>query len=325
MYKQKYYKYKNKYLDIIKEDGFSEPDDADKIDAYDSPDLKEAEEEVYDVAEEDEDEIKERLEDMLLKKENFEGYDTKGIDFATEDLQQIIVDIGEFGEARGKIYDYDEFDSTTFTDIKRSNKNKILSINDTNSFDTFTERYGKMKNDKLFIRWSIVAKDYMGIYIASSVQGDRDKVIPLHNKTTTDNWLDYDYNHVDDVVIFQRSRDITNFKKITKPFKGKVLDEYAISEEEFAKFSDPITFNKILLITDVKTFDKFTNKYGVLAKNKYINIDWDNVNHDYGGFYIDKDNDFFNKRDKTAYYKETKFESWIERNDIHDGVVYLFD
>ncbi|ARF10013.1 hypothetical protein Indivirus_8_3 [Indivirus ILV1] len=320
MYKTKYYKYKNKYLDLVKEEGFNDPD---KVDAYDSPDLDHAPEEIDDSVQELDNEINENLEEMIMKKENFEGFDTKKIDFVTEDLQQVIIDIGEFGKARGKIYDVGEFDKSLFTNVSKANKNKILELKDKNSFDIFTNRYGKPVRGKLFINWKMVAGDYRGIYIASSVLGDREEDIPFFDKTS-DNWLNYDYNRLDDVIIFQKIRDLINFKKITKPFVGKMVDEYAIGEEEFARFNDPLTYDKIIMINDSKSFDKFTNKYGMIS-NDQIKIDWNAVNHDYAGFYIDKDNDFFEKRSNKAYYQGEKYFSWVEKYNIHKGIVYLFD
>lgn len=320
MYKSKYYKYKNKYLNLIKERGFNDPD---KVDAYDSPDLVPAPEEIDDSVQELDNETNENFEEMIMKKENFEGFETKNIDFETEDLQQVIVDIGEFGKTRGKVYDVGEFDKNLFTDVTRSNKNKILALKDMKSFDIFTDRYGKPIKGKLFIDWKMVANDYKGIHIASSVLGDRKDDIPFFDKTG-DNWLNYDYNRLDDVIIFQKVRDTINFKKITKPFIGKMVDEYAIGEEEFARLSDPLTYDKIVVLDDVKSFDKFTNKYGMVSKD-HIKIDWNTINHDYAGFYIDKDNDFFDKRSKKAYFKDEKYISWIKKYDIHEGIVYLFD
>lgn len=322
MYKKKYYKYKNKYMDLVKEKGFEDPD---KIDAYNSPDLKEieADEVVYDVATQDEEEVIERLEDLMLKKEDFQGFSTKGVDFATEDLQQVIIDVGQLGEVRGKVYEMEEFDPDVFTNVKRANKNKIVNLVKPADFDTFTSKYGKMKNKKLFINWPHVAKDYRGIHINSSVLGGRGDQIPFQDRTTTDNWVNYDYNRLDEVIIFQKPRNMIQFKEISKPFRAKVVDEYAINaDEDFAKISDPITYNKILLVDDVKSFDKFTNKYGILIKGGKVKIDWEKVNHDYDGFYLDKDADF-KARSKNIFYKNNEYPSWL--SNIHKGVVYIFD
>ena len=186
-------------------------------------------------------------------------------------------------------------------------------------------RNGKMKNKKLFINWAKVAKDYKGIHINNSVLGDRSDTIPYQDRTTADYWLYYDYNMINDVVIFHKVRDMITFKEIRKPFQGLMVDEYAISESDFVRYSDPITFDKILLIDDVKSFDKFTNKYGKLTKGKYIDINWNRVNRDYDGFYIDKDNDFYNERKNKAFYKNEEYVSWLKQNKIYKGIVYLFD
>lgn len=329
IYECKYIKYKNKYLNLVGGTGYTDPD---KFDAFDSPDLNEAPVEIYDAAEEDEEEIIDELEEKVLEKEDFQGFDIdkgqKTTDFITEDLDQQIIDIGEWGEARGKKYNLQEFDADVFTTLQRPNKNKILALKTTDDFDTFTNKYGKMKNKKLFIKWGTVSKHYKGIYIDKTVLGDRSDVIPYQDRTT-DNWLFYDYNMLDDdVIIFHKLRDFMTFKEIKKPFQGIAVDEYAIPPEDFVRYSDPITFDKILLIDDVKSFDKFTNKYGKIIAhkdNKYIDINWNRVNRDYDGFYIDKDNTFYKDRKNTAFFKDEKYESWIKKSKIYKGVVYLFD
>ena len=48
------------------------------------------------------------------------------------------------------------------------NADKILVIDDVDSFDEFTNKYGYMRTngiDKISIKWKMVAKDYKGIYI----------------------------------------------------------------------------------------------------------------------------------------------------------------
>lgn len=377
MYKNKYYKYKNKYLHLMQGTmkGGGLDDDPDIVDYYDEDDLILAPHELFDSIQEDEEDANNILNDMMLKKEDFEGFETNKSDYVTDDLDQegpqsdspneefsddqdmfigqldnrqdqlktyqtkvtftepevtsdepTLIDIGEFGEVRGKAYDIGEFDEKSlFTNIqKKINKNKILLLKDKDSFDTFTDKYAKPRNNKIFINWLKVAKDYKGICIASSVLGDREDEIPFNNRITVDNWLYYDYNRLDDVIIFYKPRSLINFKEINRPFKGKMVDPYAIPENEFARLADPITFDKIVVIDDVTSFDKFTNKYGFLSKND-ISINWIKLNQDYDGFYIDKDNDFFRQRQKKAYYKGNKYDSWIKKYKIDSGVVYLFD
>ena len=82
------------------------------------------------------------------------------------------------------------------------------------------------------------------------------------------------------------------------------------------------------MIDDIKSFDKFTNKYGLIIKRKkpnYIDINWNEVNKDYDGFYIDKDNDFYDDRYEQAFYKDTLYPSWWKKNNVEAGVVYLFE
>lgn len=116
-------------------------------------------------------------------------------------------------------------------------------------------------------------------------------------------------------------------KNIIEPFRGKILDPYSLPENLFVKITDN-TKNKILLIDNIKSFDKFTNKYGQIsgqAACSHIKINWDSVNMDYNGFYLDKNQDFYNSRYKKAFYNNKKYTSWLYKNKISPGLVYLFE
>lgn len=328
MYKRKYYKYKNKYTKWIKENSFDDPD---VVDAYDSDDLDPMSDKELVIERDEEDEIDEILEENTKIKKDFEGFNTNAGEFESEDLKQDTFDIGLFAKARGKSFDSNEFDDEDFGKLNKPNKSKILRVDDKDTFDTFTEKYGfiNKKDKRPYIKWDVVNKDYKGIFIESSVLSDREDTIPYMGRTVP-NWVDYDFNHLDEVIIFKKYRNLIRSKDISKPFKGTVVDEYAIEDTEFSRITDPITNDKILLIDDVKSFDKFTFEYGVIKKNKknknklFIDINWRKLNINYDGFYIDKDNDFYNERYKYAFYDNKLYESWWFKNDIESGVVYLF-
>ena len=305
-------------------------DEPDIPDAYDRDILNEFTEQDF-IENEQMDEFDEQVQEAVDEKEQFLGFDIDpSIDFINEDLQQDIVDIGIKGDVRGREYEYKDFEQKDFININKKNTTKILLINDRNSFDTFTSRYGELnkKEDKIFINWKNVANDYKGIYISSSSLGFRDDDIPYKDIITKENWLDYDYNYIDKVIIFKKTRDIIYEKHIDKPFNGKVVDEYAISEEEFVDIHEENAQDKILLIADVADFDKFTNIYGSINTSHgktYININWRKVNRDYDGFYIDKDNDFYDDRYRRAFFNGKKYNSWLKHDKILNGIVYLFN
>jgi len=340
MYKHKYHKYKYKYNKLLQELGSTElhaVDDPNILDGQDWTRLYPVSDEELDLDTQKGEVEDEELQEIILNRKNakFEGFDidkqSVSSDFNTENtLQQKIVDIGVFGKIRGRRYEIYEFDKSEFITMQdRSNQTKILLIKDKDSFDTFTNKYGKInrKNKRINIAWDKVAQKYKGFYLASSALGNRTDTIPYMDRTTVGNWVDYDFHYADEIVIFKKPRKLLYARKISRPFQGSVVDEYALEEEEFVRITDQITRDKILLIDDIRSFDKFTNKYGFLVRKKsdsYIDISWDNVNKDYDGFYIDKDNDFEKERYETAFYKGHEFPSWLVKNEIQSGVVYLF-
>lgn len=328
MYKQKYYKYKNKCAKLTKGGGLADPNNPDKGDGYDEDNLEYVPDDELDIDSFGEDEINENIDRLLLSRQNFK-IDANN-EFSETDKEKEIFDVGFFGKARGKSFEYDDFDKEDFTTLNRIDKQKILKISNKETFDDFTNKYGYInkQDKKLYISWDLVNKDYKGIFVESSALSDREDLIPFMNRTAS-NWVDYDFNYIDDVVIFKKYRNLIHSKEISKPFKGMVTDEYAIDDSEFTRITDPITHDKILLIDDVRSFDKFTTKYGFIKKNEgkdksHIDIDWNKIKISYDGFYIDKDNDFYNNRYKNAFYKNNLYNSWWSVNKIEAGVVYLF-
>jgi len=327
MYKEKYYKYKNKHKKWIRENNFVDPD---KGDGYndDNPESVSDEELVLrDIPDEELDKsLEEKVNDDI---QQFQGFDTKaGNDVITENLNQKVMDVGLFAKARGKVCSYDDFEKKDFIHFNnKPNKTKILELDNKNSFDSFTEKYGFIdKKDKnVYIKWDQVNKKYKGIYVASSVLSDRDDTIPYMGKTKA-NWVNHDLKekYLDKAIIFQKYRNIMHRKEINDPFNGYVVDSYAIEENELAKIFEPINGDKkILFIDDVKSFDKFTKKYG-FVKQSDIMIKWNKVKNDYEGVYIDKDNYFEKNRKEKAYFNDQLCNSWWDNSNIVSGLVYLF-
>lgn len=331
MYKDKYYKYKTKYLEWLKDQKEGSGSlDPDKGDGKDEDILESVPDSELEFDSEEEQEFNKDLEEKVNNRQNFEGFDADpGADFITDDLQQDTFDIGMYGKARGKTFEFDDFDNNEFVRLGRPNKLKILMINNKNSFDDFTEKYGciNKKDNKLYIEWNKVNKHYKGIYITSAALSDRDDTIPFMGRTK-ENWIDYDFNHLDDVVIFKKYRNLVHSRKISRPFKGHAVDNYSVEETEFSRITDPITNDKILLIDDIKSFDKFTRTYGIVTPSKtsnpFISIKWNQVKKDYDGIYIDKDNDFEKDRFAKAYLNNKIYDSWWEKSNVEAGVVYLF-
>lgn len=325
MYKEKYYKYKNKHNKWLQENNFVDPDKGDGYNEDNPESVSDDELILRDIPDE---ELSESLESSVNNdKQQFEGFDTKsGNDIITENLNQTNIDVGLFAKARGKLFDYSDFNKSDFIYFNnKPNKSKILHLDNHNSFDEFTEKYGFINKDKnLYIKWDQVNKKYKGIYVASSVLNDREETIPYMGKTVQ-NWVNNDLRgqYLDKAIIFQKYRNIIREKEIQKPFHGYVVDSYAI-DDELTKISDPIERDKkILLIDDVRSFDKFTGKYGFIDKSD-ISIKWDKVKKDYDGISIDKDNFFEKNRRHKAYFHDQLYDSWWEKSNIVAGLAYLF-
>lgn len=342
MYKNKYYKYKQKYL-LLKGGGadFGTPEDEPDVVNYDDiPDLNPIENELDTMVDlgQEEEEIRE----MFAEYPNeYEGFN----EALSDNLQQIVVDVGLFGLARAKRYTIDDFDNSFFIDINsKPDKTKILRIDNIDDFDKFTEQYGKLdsknNNNNIYIKWDDIASKYRGFYLTSASLQNRDQQIPYKN-ITVNNWVNTEpiwntgeYNFIDEVLLFVKELPSIYLNKIYWPFRGMIAEEYAINEKDFVSIYDKITYDKVLFIHNVESFDKFTNKYGFVKTKyfdkydkyvKFIDINWNRVSIDYIGFYIDKDNDFREDRYRYAFLEDEKYRSWWKANKIDEGLVYLFE
>jgi len=296
MYKEEY---KKKYLKFIKNRGLDEfiPDD------------------ITDVISNESEEIENIIKSYEIKSKIF------------HDETQTIIDIGLYGKARGKIYEENDFDTSLFIKLENTPSiSKILLIDNTADFDEFTSQYGKInkKDNNIYISWDIVAKKYKGFYLKSVAINNREEDIPYNGKTIK-SWIYNDFKNIDKIIIFKKII-IPNIKlkTITKPFKAKIVDSYSIKEDEFLKITDPIIHSGILFIDNIKSFDKFTNKYGSILKSDII-INWIQVAKDYDGFCIDKNNNFEKDRYEKAFYENKLFTSWWNLSKLIAGMIYIFE
>lgn len=239
-----------------------------------------------------------------------------------------VVDIGIKYIARGRVHLPDE--------LAASDMKNILVLSTVEQFDNFTDTYGRLdrETNKVFIRWTSVANDFLGIQIQESATYDRDVSIPYKTKNNAsedyESWLQYDFGYIGKIVIFKKERQFyTNRTAITKPFRAQVVDSYTLPSDDFIRITDPYTKDKILLIDDVKTFDKFTRQFGVVTPDKngdqFISIKWKDIKEKYDGIYIDNTVDLKSDRYGKAYLNGKLYNSWWSKFDINDGVVYVFD
>jgi hypothetical protein len=218
----------------------------------------------------------------------------------------------------GTIQDYETFESSEFTTNITPNKNKILQIKDKNIFDQFTNKYGLIKNKVLVIDWIKVKNDYKGIIVNSSVENRLEDAPYLNNVMTS--WVANEYKYIDDVILFPKTDKKEYNYTITEPFKAHIIDYYVVDHDKFANINDDITNDKILVITSIKHFDQFTQKYG---SNKLI--DWTRVNDDYIGIYLIDDKEVSKNRYIKCFYDRDIVKSWVKKGNLVSGVVYMFD
>lgn len=308
MYKRKYYKYKKKYLQY--ENSFDDPDVVD-ADDEDNPE----------VVPDDQLELVIESSDLL---EVLNDEDKKTLEFNG------VFDIGKLGLMRGMSFAISDFDPRQFTKkLTHKKRTKILNIDSIDLFDQFTDKFGNInpKNGLLYIEWGKVGEKYKGIYVQSSALGEyRDSEVPFRGETVT-SWVNTDFNHLDQVIIFKHPIDIVQYQRVTKPFKGYAMESEGVKPSEFVRIYDEKK-EGILIIDDIKGFDKFTSKYGRLKKNSdkqtVIDIDWQKVSRDYEGICVDSGDDLRNNRFSKAFYKGVVYNSWWKEGELDDRIVYFF-
>lgn len=335
MYQQKYKKIKNKYLKLkhkmkgssyITNEDFPEIEQED--DYFTDDRLIKPSEELFPFY------IKDEEKDTVEIK-NIDG--PKPVPNLPEEPK--IRDVGIFGLARGiseKKYNLKEIDFIKWKD--KADKNKILIIDNIEDFDDFTYKYGALDKYKiadqvygdqtvLYIKWNEVKKDYKGLYLDEGIKEERYNEAYFNGKLYDSWWqLEFDF---DDTLIFKEDKmELFIGKSITIPFKAILYKENDFPANNYIDIAQGPDPDKIIKIDNFKSFDIFTNKYGNLEKLKkgtyVITIDWNKVNIDYKGFYIDKDSDIFDKRYLKAFYNGKKYESWWYYYKIKIGIVYIF-
>lgn len=267
-------------------------------------------------------------------------------------------DVGRLGKARGRPVSRSQIPKTDFIPMGvPSDINKILILQTVDDFDSFTTKYGYIPSidpNYIYIKWDLVADAYKGFYIYPGATFHRDLQIPFHGKTYN-SWLqNYDFIDVpifpystsrvtpqnaserstqSQVIIFEKFKKYElDGKPLIHPFKGKMVDPFAMEDTDFTsliKTRNPTRAmrDKILLLDTIELFDNFTNIYGSIKTIKNIPqivIDWDAVALTYGGFYLDKDNSYYNDRYEIAFLKGKKYASWWKMGDISKDIIYIF-
>lgn len=122
-----------------------------------------------------------------------------------------------------------------------------------------------------------------------------------------------------------QDNSIIDFQENEVFYKLKKL--HTLSDREYTTSLRPNMFS-ILKITNVDTFDKFTDKYGSVigvdvGVEESIKIDWDRVSADFAGIYLSPSDKLQSLRFDKAPYNNKMFESWWEDEwDTDDVIVF---
>jgi len=244
------------------------------------------------------------------------------------------IDIGIYGLARGIVRDKFRFGKDEFIEIKEPPNKKILIIQDIDSFDEFTEKYGLLgsddedeENEFIYIKWNKVADQYKGFYLNVGLSSERYSTATYKDKSYI-SWWENEYKLISGVIIFEEPI-YERYKgyNITKPFSGNIYGENDFPQNNYIRYADGPDNTKILIIDNIDSFDEFTNKYGYLKEHKNktkIAIEWKKIRKDYKGIYIDKDIEIYPERYKMSFYKGKKYISWWKYYRIRSGTVYIF-
>lgn len=249
----------------------------------------------------------EQTEHTILKEQEYIG--------TTNETKDKIGSTVNIGNTYGTIKDSTTFNKSIYTH-SLSKFNKILIIDTPDRFDEFTNLYGFTKKKQLQIDWLTVSQKYKGIYILSSINNRALDAVYKEKPMTS--WIT-EYKYLDDVIIFTKEIPQTFNKKINYPFDGFISEDYLYEDKDFGLLHNSKQ-NKILVINNVKEFDKFTNQYGYIKKS-HIRIKWSDVQQDFKGIYIPQDIDLGN-RQKVVFFNDKKYSSWF---NLEIGLVYLFE
>lgn len=333
-YKYKYNKYKTKYLELCTIHSISNSEEQSGGDAYYNSNNGEMDP-MYYINMGDDTMVDAVSSDFPYAPADFSNtsvYNSEVILYSDTEEKPVNTNIGNRGLARGTSKKEFETDDRDYTTFEKPDKSKILKIDTIDDFDNFTEKYAYVHSFKdsgnydiqklLLIKWNKVIKKYGGIYINGGLEADRFENA-FYKGETYNSWWKYDFK-MKDVIIFEKDAfDIPNPVKQTKPFKAHIYKEHEIPKEKFIDIYSEPNKKRILLILDIKDFDVFTNRYGILKQNS-ISIQWENVKKDYQGFYIDKDCNVYPERTENAFLDDKKYGSWLQSEKVKRKSVYVF-
>lgn len=242
------------------------------------------------------------------------------------------VDVGIKGLARAEIKPKFRVQEDEFINLADGpDKGKILEIKDLDSFDEFTEKYGFLESEDIdsdkeliLIKWDLVAENYRGFYLHPGLNSERYEDV-VYKGEIYPSWWKNEFNY-DGVLIFVKSEIETyEGKEISKPFSGKVFSYNDFTEDSYTDINTETNTEKILVLDSIKSFDKFSNNYGLVKSGNKLGILWRKVAEDYKGFYIDPNSPITEARIKRGFYNGKKIKSWLKSEGIKPGSVYIFD
>lgn len=103
--------------------------------------------------------------------------------------------------------------------------------------------------------------------------------------------------------------------------RGRIFNEEDFSENDYISIYRKPNINKILRITDTKSFDELTDSYGQYErKNMYIK--WNTLSNKYRGIYITES--VIGNREDVIPFKDTTIDSWINKDYLYLNEVVIF-
>lgn len=204
-----------------------------------------------------------------------------------------------------------DFDESNFIyEAISPNIDKILYLDNIKQFDIFTNKYGEINKDFIYINWDDVSKDFKGIGLNIDSNNELFKRFgtAIYKGNEYNSWWELEYDiDLEKVALFIEGKE--KLGRINE-VKIKTIELEKINPYNITNNSNESDKHKILYLENVKQFDEFTNKYGSLDKDfVYIFIDWKKVAKDFRGFGLNikklkKD------RYKIAKYKDGNYKSW---------------
>lgn len=101
-----------------------------------------------------------------------------------------------------------------YKDSTKPNRDKILYINDIEQFDNFTDKYGGIENDFIYIKWEEVSKDFKGFGLDTDSGNDLYKRFrtAIYKGNEYNSWWEFEYDvDLEDVIIFDRKSNYLGY------------------------------------------------------------------------------------------------------------------